>query len=81
MGISPQTRLERQEGANMDEKRAAALKKVEKRRELREKVGNMSYSDLISVLAYLHKDAMAEMIMSCDIDEIERAIRKTQEGD
>jgi len=55
-------------------KRIAALEKIDKRKELRERVANMGYSDLIYILAYLHEDVIRNMIMKCDLKEVEYAI-------
>ena len=48
------------------------LEELERRKGLRERLGNTI--DLLSILAYLHRDVMLDMIMKCDCDEIERAI-------
>ncbi len=55
-----------------------ALETIEKRKALRERLGNMWNDDIRAICGYLYKDAMIEMIMKCDPSEIEHAIKHIQ---
>lgn len=56
--------------------RKQASEAIEKRKALRNLLGNKLDSDLIVIFAYLYRDVMLDMIMNCDIAEIEYAIKQ-----
>lgn len=55
-----------------------ALEDIEKRKALRERVGNMQNCDITAIFAYLYRDAMIDLVMKCDPAEIEHAIEHTK---
>lgn len=59
-------------------KKKQTLEIIEKRKALHEQVGNMTNSDLMAIFAYLYEDAMIDLIMKCDLAEIEHAIEHTK---
>lgn len=55
--------------------RKEALEAIEKRKAIRALLGNKQDTDLTAILAYLYRDVAINMIMKCDIAEIEYAIK------
>ena len=43
--------------------RELALEKIERRKELRDKLANTQTDDLVAILTYLHRDVMIDLIM------------------
>lgn len=54
------------------------LEIIEKRKALRERLGNMMHYDLRAIFAYLYEDEMIDLIMECDPADIEHAIKHIQ---
>jgi len=54
--------------------RELALEKIERRKELRDKLANTQTDDLVAILTYLHRDVMIDLIMKCDVEKIGYAL-------
>ena len=60
--------------------RKDAIEAIEKRKALRSILGNKCGYELRAILDYLYSDVTIDMIMKCDIAEIECAINHIESG-